>query len=58
MVDGMPATHAVFCKRPKDDGWFLARAYESRDAAMKAIAATDIPGLIGVDYLIVECEPV
>jgi hypothetical protein len=58
MVGGAPATHAVFCKRPKRDGWVLSRAYESREAAMEAIATTDEAWVIDVDFVIVECEPV
>jgi len=58
VVGGAPATHAVFCRRRKGDGWFLNKGYESREAAVKAIAAIDPAWVIDVDYVIVEREPV
>jgi hypothetical protein len=58
MAGGIAATHAVFCKRPGGDGWFLSKGYESREAAMRAIAAIDLAWVIDVDFMIVECEPI
>lgn len=56
-VGGLPATHAVFCKRTGQDGWFLDKGYGSREAALEAIATIDPALVVDLDYLIVEREP-
>ena len=54
---GIPATHAVFCKRAKGKGWFLSKAYQTQEAARAAITTINPAWISDVDYVIVEREP-